>query len=166
MDPGASYCPFVRLALARYQPNSVTGAELSRIVLCDFAQLLPDRTLNVSASADGKALQIDVEGFAHHGLDKPDEWYRGGRNGIQVTVGMKDPGNPDPDVGWLALPSNTTARIHGGDVPLPSSTGIPTPWTGTGTMPEPIGSGKYRLFVTEYLGGNIGSPVYADTIDM
>jgi hypothetical protein len=166
MDPGASYCPFVRLALARYQPNSVTGAELSRIVLCDFAQLLPDRTLNVSASADGKALQIDVEGFAHHGLDKPNEWYRGGRNGIQVTVGMKDPGNSDPDVGWLPLPSNTTARIHGGDVPLPSSTGTPTLWTGTGTMPEPIGSGKYRLFVTEYFGLNIGSPVYADTIDM
>ncbi len=54
IDPGASYCPFVRLALARYQADSVPRAELSRVVLSDFAQLLPDRTVNVAASADGK----------------------------------------------------------------------------------------------------------------
>lgn len=40
---GASYMPFVRLALARYQPNALFDAKLSPIVLADFAQLLPVR---------------------------------------------------------------------------------------------------------------------------
>ena len=43
LAPGPSYFPFVRLALARYQPNSMAGVELSRIVLADFAQLTPDQ---------------------------------------------------------------------------------------------------------------------------
>ena len=40
---GASYMPFVRLALARYQPNALADALLSPIVLADFAQVLPRR---------------------------------------------------------------------------------------------------------------------------
>jgi hypothetical protein len=138
-------------------------------VLCDFAQLVPDRTVNVAASADGKALQIDVEGFAPYGKDSTKEPYQDGRTNIEVAVAMKDPGNPDPDTGWLSLPHNTTARIHGRTMappPAGSPTGTPTLWTGTITMPEPIGSGKYRLVVTEveYLGGP--RIVYADTIDL
>lgn len=42
---GASYFPFVRLALARYQPTSVDGAWLSTVVMCEFAALAPDRWL-------------------------------------------------------------------------------------------------------------------------
>ncbi|MDQ3813804.1 MAG: hypothetical protein M3347_07615, partial [Armatimonadota bacterium] len=41
LDAGDSYFPFVRLALARYQPNSVPDAHLSRVILADFAQLTP-----------------------------------------------------------------------------------------------------------------------------
>lgn len=37
------YFPFIRLALARYQPNSLPGLHLSRVTLADFAQLVPDR---------------------------------------------------------------------------------------------------------------------------
>jgi hypothetical protein len=40
---GSSYMPFVRLALARYQPNALPDAKLSAIVLADFAQVLPRR---------------------------------------------------------------------------------------------------------------------------
>jgi hypothetical protein len=43
ISTGRSYMPFVRLALARYQPNALTAAQLSPVVLADFAQLLPRR---------------------------------------------------------------------------------------------------------------------------
>ena len=35
--------PFVRLALTRYQPNAIAGAAVSRVVLAEFAQVLPRR---------------------------------------------------------------------------------------------------------------------------
>jgi len=38
----------VRLALARYQPQSVPGAHLSRVVLVDFVQLMPDRSASIT----------------------------------------------------------------------------------------------------------------------
>jgi hypothetical protein len=48
MDAGEAYFPFVRLALARYQPQSVPDAHLSRVVLVDFAQLVPNRSASVT----------------------------------------------------------------------------------------------------------------------
>ena len=35
LDPGVAYFPFIRLALARYQPKSLPDAHLSRVVLAD-----------------------------------------------------------------------------------------------------------------------------------
>ena len=55
----------MRLALARYQPNSLPGVELSRVVLTDFLQVAPrparrpghhrtgQRTVTVTGRADG-----------------------------------------------------------------------------------------------------------------
>ena len=43
-----SYFPFVSFALVRLQANSVKGAHASSIVLSDFAQILPPRTLTVT----------------------------------------------------------------------------------------------------------------------
>jgi hypothetical protein len=54
INPHRAYYPFVRLALARYQPVSVNAAHLSNIVLADFMSLAPDRWLNVIYGADSK----------------------------------------------------------------------------------------------------------------
>ncbi len=43
LDAGRSYFPFVRLALARYQPDSIAGQHLSRVAFPDFAQLVAER---------------------------------------------------------------------------------------------------------------------------
>lgn len=48
---GASYFPFVRLALARYQPSSIDGAWLSTVVLSEFASLAPDRWLSMTRTS-------------------------------------------------------------------------------------------------------------------
>jgi hypothetical protein len=44
IDAGPSYFPFVKMALARYQPDSIPGQHLSAVVMADFAQLVAERT--------------------------------------------------------------------------------------------------------------------------
>ncbi len=48
LNPGAAYFPFVRLALARYQHCSLESAHLSRPILADFAQVVPDRSITIT----------------------------------------------------------------------------------------------------------------------
>jgi hypothetical protein len=55
LPPDESYCPLAQLAVARYQPNSLGGLELSPVVRTDYVPLLPDRTLTVDFSVDGEA---------------------------------------------------------------------------------------------------------------
>ncbi|MEM1313800.1 MAG: hypothetical protein AAGI51_04545 [Pseudomonadota bacterium] len=64
VDPGVVYTPFIRLALARYQPISVTGAHLSAIVQADFAQLAPDRLVTVTPRGEGE-VEVAVFGRAY-----------------------------------------------------------------------------------------------------
>lgn len=59
---GSAYYPFIRLALARYQPVSVDGAHLSHIVMADFMQLVPDRWLNVTRMEDPRTRLVSVYG--------------------------------------------------------------------------------------------------------
>ena len=64
IDHGRSYWPFVRLALARYQPASDFGAHLSDVVLADFMQLTADRWLTVRAEGD-RGRHVTVFGFGY-----------------------------------------------------------------------------------------------------
>lgn len=70
MDSRLSYFPFVRLALARYQPNSLfsedgSDCSLSRVVLSDFVQLVPDRWASLSyESKDKDVVTLTVYGVA------------------------------------------------------------------------------------------------------
>ena len=47
LDQLKTYMPFVRLALVRYQPNAINNAKISKVVLTDFAQVLPRRRATV-----------------------------------------------------------------------------------------------------------------------
>lgn len=58
-----SYYPFVRLAVARLQPDSITNAHLSPIVRTEFMQLVSDRTATVTVSVSGRVRVIDVTVF-------------------------------------------------------------------------------------------------------
>ena len=55
IDAGTSYFPFVRLGLARYQPSSIPGTHLSRVVTPEWAQLMPDRTATLGRPRPGAA---------------------------------------------------------------------------------------------------------------
>jgi hypothetical protein len=82
---GASYFPFVRLALARYQPVSEEGAHLSSIVMADFMALTPDRWLTVSPTS--RRLQRAVRVYGRG----PDE-SAGHRESMNHTVSLPVPG--------------------------------------------------------------------------
>ncbi|NML65448.1 hypothetical protein HHL22_09550 [Hymenobacter sp. RP-2-7] len=58
----ASYCPFVQLAVARYQPDSLTQLELSAIVRTEPVPLLPDRTLTVT-QPEAETVEVLLEGL-------------------------------------------------------------------------------------------------------
>ena len=61
----ASYRPFVRLAAARYQRESLTHLELSTVVYTDLVQLLPERT--VTLDTGGAGLVVKLEGLGPEG---------------------------------------------------------------------------------------------------
>ncbi len=44
----SSYCPFVRLVLARFQKLAKATCELSLPLACDFMQIFPDRTISIA----------------------------------------------------------------------------------------------------------------------
>ncbi len=62
VDAGPAYYPFIRLALARYQPASRDGAHLSRIVLADFAQVAPERVAAVVFQSNRTKFRVAVSG--------------------------------------------------------------------------------------------------------
>lgn len=61
MDDGPNLWPFVRLALARYQPSSIEGCSLSAIGLTSWVQPLPTRTTTVNRP-DASHVRVTVTG--------------------------------------------------------------------------------------------------------
>jgi hypothetical protein len=64
----ASYSPFVQLAVARYQPESLPGLELSRVAHTELVPVLPDRTLTAQKDAEfDNFLVVRLEGLGPAG---------------------------------------------------------------------------------------------------
>lgn len=64
IDPERAYFPFIKLALARYQPKSIDGAHLSEIITANYVQLSPTRTVSYSNVQSGR-VQITVTGYSY-----------------------------------------------------------------------------------------------------
>lgn len=105
IDPGDRFWPFVRLAVARYQPDSVDGCHLSQPVRCDFVQLLPERTASVSRT-DARHVRVVVSGpvgvrgskdFPPAPADAVDAVARNRR--LVARLQRTDPAVPT-DLGW------------------------------------------------------------------
>ena len=111
LNPGASYQPFVRLALCRYQPHSIDGCHISRVVRADFAQLLPDRVATVTRRVDTGVTvvlrgpsgvgQFGAQHFAAEGITLT--------RAVTATVQHLGSGD-DPDLGWTAVATPVEAK--------------------------------------------------------
>jgi hypothetical protein len=120
LDPGTAYQPFVRLALSRYQPHSIDGCHISRVVRADFAQLLPARVATVMPMVGGRTT-ITLRGPSGSGgggfrLIPPDPQRFSLTRDVTATVQRLAPGD-DPDLGWVdtGAPIELTVATDSGD---------------------------------------------------
>ena len=156
LPPGRVYQPFVHLALARFQPNSLAGVELSAVTRLEWAQLAPDRAATVLLDAlDLTKVTVTVAGWSTTGTDAA----RTQPNTVSVilqTTSALVPG----DLDWT-----TVGPVDGQQL---TGTGQPdgtTSWTGVLRLPKARLLTPFRLVITEqeqYGGG--GRLVYSDAI--
>jgi hypothetical protein len=133
-----AYAPFVRLALARYQPDSIDGTELSHVVLGDYAQLSPDRSaaLTVDPASPTRG-RLYVGGLAPTGPT---------RALIVVSIEERTSGVKS-DLGWRA--ASPLEAFVSEDSPPPSDVQSVL-WQGTiGFKTAPL-PGRFRIVIREY----------------
>lgn len=177
VDPGQAYFPFVRLALVRFQPNSIVNAHLSRVVLADFVQVVPDRSAAVTFESD-KKLVVQVAGvFAQRSsgtLTSPAELNRS----MIMTATLEKRTGPG-DLSWI--PVAPASPMAPPDEPPTSDRMIPTElhgvkmrWVKEIVPPEPVTKGglQYRVVVREFEihkdadGKEVLRLVYADSLEL
>lgn len=132
-----AYEPFVRLALARYQPSSIANVELSHVILADFAQLTPTRSasLTVDPAMPARA-RLVVGGPA------PD----GPTNSV-VTVTVEERAeNIGTDLGWVPAPAARASVTEDSPPPTPSGSVL---WSGTISFADRPEPSVFRIVVRE-----------------
>ncbi|WMT73650.1 hypothetical protein [Bradyrhizobium sp. Ash2021] len=156
LDSGVAYFPFIRLALARYQPKSLPDAHLSRVVLADYVQLVPDRAASIAFDGfDPTLLQLAVTGVL---------FANTAQSLLQVTVEAQAK-NATGDAAWVPLSTQTLTPIKG--------PGATTLWTSPIILPAQRGTRAFRLRLEEfeiYQTGTAGQSqqrlVYADVLKL
>jgi hypothetical protein len=153
--PGDTYAPFVRLALVRFQPHALADARISRVVLAEFAQLTPDRSLlAVADPAKPRRVRVTVSGTAPTG---PAAIAPGvstafvparSPNGIRVRV-QRRAATSDNELLWRDVPvaEATVTRIFGGGDPFNANLEL---WFGTIDFAVGVPAADYRLLVEEF----------------
>ncbi|MGB9765493.1 MAG: hypothetical protein ACPLZD_09110 [Candidatus Saccharicenans sp.] len=141
-DPGQAYFPFIRLALARFQPDSVPGAHLSKVTVANFAQILPERSLVVSFNPSKLTeIKVTLSGKSYI------QGYAGSGPGeVEVALETKKLNLPD-ELGWEPIkdavitlkPQRASASEFGSFI-----------WQGTLNLPKGIKLQDYRIIVKEY----------------
>ncbi|MGE0444965.1 MAG: hypothetical protein AB7P99_07025, partial [Vicinamibacterales bacterium] len=113
LSPGTSYMPFVRLALVRYQPNALQGAEISKVALGEFSQVLPRRRAVFERAGNTVTFRFHGVVPEHGPMKFPlDSEYQdisfvppfgtageSGRNSIELVLQTRDPAI-DSDLAW------------------------------------------------------------------
>lgn len=139
IDAGPSYFPFVRLALVRYQPKSVRGAQVSRVALADFIQLTPERLAWVTGFPDKPYLvEVSVSG--------PSAWKSSSNNSANVMVARLEMLHPDNETAqsWLPVTPGWQPMIR------TQNTAAANVWSGLVNLPAPRGSQRFRVVIEEY----------------
>lgn len=152
--------PFVRLAVVRYQPHSIRGAQVSPVVLADFVQLLPERTTSVSR-VDEDTVRVVVSGSFgrhdtawHHQAQEGTAAWLGEDVGVNRTLMAKVQRRsvPGSDVLWVDLDKVELEPVGHGATPSElawvGNLSVPADWPVA--APDGPGSGSYRVLVQEW----------------
>jgi hypothetical protein len=139
IDAGDAYYPFIRMALARYQPKSVQDAELSRVVLAEFIQLAPGRMAWIARDPEQPArLAITVSG---RGYRRNASFPCSSQVEVRIERFL---GEDEGAIGWV--PVSVEPESLADTQVLPGQTA----WTGTLTLPADGPDARFRLIVEEY----------------
>ena len=132
-----AYTPFVRLALARYQPHSIQGVELSKVALADFAQIAPHRTALLSIDPTEPRRARLVVGGLGPGAPRPSQI------GVSVQRFMPAIGN---ELGWTQTASSYARVVP--DTPAPAEQDAVL-WSGSITFTNAPQPGEARVVIVE-----------------
>ena len=139
------YWPFIRLALARYQPMSIDPQhELSKIVVAEFSQLAPDRSMSLIRDRGWINIMVRGQGSRHEPL-----------NPMEFLLQRTDADDPD-ELAWSTVevgnPATDPAYVN------PKLDDFELIWERR--MKPPAGDGPLRLAVREYevLPADPGTP--------
>ena len=153
---GNSYYPFVRMALASYQPNSIghwTGlakpslplwnapdtVHLSRVIMTDFVQLAPNRAASVVTSPKQTEAKVTVSGIVPSNATLT--------GSLQILLEQQAP-DIDPSSGaelsWVPVPGAEYS-------PTPTVVKNVATWAQKVQFPLPPSAGvPFRLLIREY----------------
>jgi hypothetical protein len=179
-----TYMPFVRLALVRYQPHALDDAHISRVVLADFAQITPDRSVLVTVDPNApRQLRVVISGVAPRGpravvQSRPPLAQTAARpTQIRVKVQVHE-GQIESDLAWRDAAAAVAQVAPLFDAPYPGQPDLEM-WAGTVTFAPDRPPGRYRLLIEEYEyisanyaireGRRVEQPgrlIYAETIDL
>jgi hypothetical protein len=155
-DPGTAFWPFVRLVVARYQPDSLPGLQLGPVTPCDFAQLAPERTATLSRT-DETHVRIAVTGAVGYPRDPltfnvappPSDFLNHVARSRRMRARLERfDAAVGTDLGWVAvgqwdlpiLGVAGTVLSWAGELPLPAAMAPRTPGT----------SAEWRVTVEEW----------------
>lgn len=140
ISPGESYYPFIRMALVRFQPNSLsdpkTGNDVfvSTVVQSDFCQIAPDREAIVKVEQDATNVSITVIG---HTYRMNSAGHAGSE--VEVTIEERTGGaSSTSDLAWTPLLTQRIDRVHAANA-----------WMGMVKLAKPA-SANMRVVVKEY----------------
>ncbi len=140
VDASSHYFPFVHLALARYQPESVTDAHLSAVVVAEIVQITPYRSVTMTPSAtDPDLVTVVVSGPPGGQSLSPVSFDHHSPNEIVIRLEKRLPG-ADDDLGWVPA-------TWPGVVPDPPGQEL---WHGQIRLPTDRTEGMYRLVIQEF----------------
>ena len=149
LQVGNGYTPFVRLALARYQPNAIADCEVSAQVIAEFAQLMPAR--GVSLTLDNNVLRWQVYGESMQ-LGPLDPYYsEQDLNRLELVLQQHAPDKPG-ELGWQDVSVVAQSQVNPAAQAEPAQA---QPWIVGGLLWQGsaninLPSGNWRLMLREF----------------
>lgn len=146
LDAGLSYFPFVKLALARYQPNSIPGQHLSKVVFPDFAQLVAERTAAFTR-IDRRTVALSLRGpgaFTKAAADlTTDPANQLELSRFAVAQVERRPANATTDLAWVPLGDEVRLQLS-------AATLEDVRYHATVVVPEHARDDEIRVALREY----------------
>lgn len=140
-----TYYPFIKLALVRYQPNSVAAHHISTVTMAEFAQLAPDRSAILTFDPyDPDTFNMVVSGFTYKSTADIAGNVRPDGSQFKISVEQRDPDLMD-DLAWRPVTNAIITAEQANSIEK-------VLWKGRISLPSKRRNGEYRIVIEEYEG--------------